>query len=133
MKSLRIDFQGDAPKLAFDRPAHGLENSIQNALVNIGTRFGDHNLHSKRGTRLLASGVRGLITSQQTAQHQANFAAIETTRFLEAVTEVELPDTDTISKISLIPKDLNVEGGRVTLQASFTSNAGEQIGIISTL
>jgi len=126
-KSIRIDFTGNAPKLDFNRPVEGFENTIQRALVNIGTHRNDLNLFENKGTDLLRRGVEGSLISIQAAQHQSNFAAIETLLFMREEAANTLDAGEGLSKIGLEPAS-PLENGRLNINAIFTSDTGEVVG-----
>ena len=132
MQGLRIDFTGSAPRISFDRPAKGFESTTQRALVNIGTHKDDINLFEDKGTDLLRRGAEGSIVSTQEARHQSNFAAIKTLRFVKQNSPITLDPTEELSRVGLLPVT-PIDSNRLQIQASFTSAAGEVVGITGNL
>jgi len=104
MIGVRINFQGSKAKLDFN---NGLDTSIdclaQNAVVNTVTKLGSDTVSSKKGTRLGERFFSGIVFNRQAAQHEANFAAVTSKRFVNG----QLP-TQSEEKLSIF--ELQVVG-----------------------
>ena len=82
MRSIPIEFGDAGARFNLDLPVLAdFDTTVQNALVNLGTRMGSDWIYSDRGTDLQAQGARGQMLDPQWATHSANFAALETVAF----------------------------------------------------
>lgn len=83
MKGVRINFQGSKASLDFK---NGLSTTVdclaQNAVVNTVTKKGSDSIVPKRGTNLGERFFSGVVFNQQSAQHEANFSAVASRRFV---------------------------------------------------
>jgi hypothetical protein len=78
-----VDFSGAGPIFDFTRQVSGLEAVTQSALINLGTDQASDPLFPSRGTTLKRHAARGLLLNPVDAKHEANFAALHTTVFLQ--------------------------------------------------
>lgn len=130
MKSLKINFNG-ADGTVFDlvEVVEGFNCTIQNALVNIGTRRGSDRLMSEKGTDLLKAGIQGVLVDLNAANHASNFAALATLSF---TTSVERPDSEeTLAALVLQPSFF--DGRLLQVDAQFTSSTGAVYGTLTVL
>lgn len=123
-----LDFTGETPTFGTGRIG-GFAAAVQNALVNLGTAQGSDPLYPERGTTLQQAAVEGRLIDLNSAQHNANFAAVDTLAFGRIHTEAS--DPGGVAAVQLEPADFN--GSRVLIDALFTANDGTTVGIKTTL
>ena len=124
MKGLKLTFT-DAGLIEFTAEAvEGLACVRQNAMVVIGTSKGSDAIYPDKGTDLLRSSVRGVAHDVQSAQHVANFAALDVSTF---VREHEYPSmaAHTIETLQLELREIAI--GYLKFQAVFRFTNGETI------
>jgi hypothetical protein len=107
----------------------GFEATVQNALVNLGTRQGTDPLYPERGTTLQKDASAGKLVELNSAQHASNFAASDTLFFLRDFDAVG--DPDAISELKLAPA--NSDQKSLLLEATFLSADGRVLGLAATL
>lgn len=83
MNGTRLTFEEGGPAFDFSGVATGLEATLQNALVNIGTQLGSDPVYPERGTDLVRDGARGRLMTSMWATHSVNFATMQTLSFLQ--------------------------------------------------
>ena len=102
MKSLRVAFDEGGARLVFDETVEGTRNTAQKCLINVGTINGSDSMFADRGTQLLAQAVRSELISENTAQHAANFAALDTLTFVRVNDPQDaLDDTSRVTELTL--------------------------------
>lgn len=126
--SLKIDFDEKGAVLLFNEQVTGTRNTAQKCLVNVGTLAGSSPMYSFRGTSLLLQAVHGELISVGTAQHAANFAALDTVLFVRNTDDPDrLSDTDRVTDMSLSVTGFS--GQLLHLEASITFADATVIGL----
>lgn len=129
MRSVRIDFTGEKPRLDFDYVVAGFLATVQNSLVNLGTELGSDRLYPSRGTNLLQDAVSGKMINQRTAEHSANFAALKTLTFIQ-----ETGDQESDNRLQSLQARANLRSGfRVEVGIRATSAGGQTIGELANI
>lgn len=132
MQGLKIIFT-DKDNISIDPNASvsDFDATIQNALVNIGTRNGTDRIYTDKGTTILTEATNGKIVGFNTANHVSQLAALDTLFFSR---EYETSDvlTTRLSAVSLEP--VTYDGNKLKLQVAFTDQANSRtVGITTNL
>lgn len=128
MKGVGLIFGETGP--VFDTQAvEGFAATVQNALVNLGTRQGSDPVFPERGTGLQADAAGGRLVDLMSAQHSANYAASDTVFFTRDFQEKT--DPDALAGVKLEPADF--DGQHLFLDARFEAADGRTIGVVATL
>lgn len=121
MRGLRLTFSQEGPISLNGDAVTDLECIQQNALVNIGTSKGSDAIFPDKGTDLFKAAVGGVIYDIQSAQHAANFAALDTVTFLRDH-EYASQSQSTLETLQLNLRVIEV--GRLQFQASMVFSNG---------
>lgn len=117
MKGLKLAFDGKGGLVLTDQVVEDEACLRQNAAVNLAQIRGSDRCFPDKGTRLLLAGVQGIIFDTQSAQHEANFAALDTLTFMQVHEYTEevakLPTTVTVQLTGIAL-------GKLTYRMSFT-------------
>jgi hypothetical protein len=129
MIGLSISFGDDGPKFNFGECVRDFDATVQNALVNVGTRRGSDPLFTDRGTDLVLDAARGRMINLTWANQVSNFAALKTLAFMQSV--------DTESSSSKLQdfklQSVALNDQRVDLLVQAVSNSGEVRGSVVTI
>jgi len=120
MKGLKINLNSGNTYIEVDSSVSGLDSTIQNALVNIGTINGSDYIYTDKGTKLLKTGLEGKIVGFSEANHESNMAAIDTL-FFSRSQDIGATSTERIGQIKLTPVDY--KDNKLSVNASFTDIA----------
>jgi hypothetical protein len=82
MNGLKLVLDGKGGIELTDEVISGIDCVRQNGIVNLLTVKGSDKFFPSKGTTLLVSQVNGTIYDPTSAQHQSNFAALDTVTFL---------------------------------------------------
>jgi hypothetical protein len=105
--------------------------TIQNALVNIGTRNGTDRIYPDKGTTILTEATSGKIVGFNAANHVSQLAALDTLFFSR---EYETSETLTVRLGSVAMEPVTYDGSKLKLQVAFTDQANSRtVGTITNL
>jgi hypothetical protein len=93
-KGVEVDFTGTKPKLSLAKTSASTD--VQNILVNIATAKDPNGVFPLRGTDLLKKYAETGFVSIGSAQHKANFAAMDTKTFFNSTRGNNLKSLDSI-------------------------------------
>ena len=122
---MAIEFDEDGASLRPDGLVEGFAATAQAIMVNVGTMAGSDPLYPGRGTDLLRDGVEGRLVDTNTAQHRANFAALDTRTFFQELGY--LAGEPSLRSLAMGPAAL--DAGILRLDLRMVSSTGEEIGI----
>lgn len=125
MRGIGLIFTSNGAYFQFDRRVEGFGATVQNALVNLGTRSRSDPCYPERGTRLGEAGARGEMISPALAQQAADFAALHTTAFSRA------SGGDPLQRLTL--KVVSLQDSRLTMRIAAEGANGETIGNLVSL
>lgn len=117
MEGLKINFVDGDIFIDTENKVTGFSATVQNALVNIGTRQGTDKIYSTKGTEILKSAAEGKIVGFNVANHEAQLAAIDTL-FFSREYETSRDPTVKMGKVFLDP--LTYDGVKLRINAAFT-------------
>lgn len=124
MKGLKLQLSDTGVVELVPEVVEGVECIKQNALVNLLTAVGSDRVYPDRGTRLFAAGTQGIIHDVRSAQHEANFAALDTLTF-SRLHEYASQLNDTIENLQLELRE--IRPGYLRFQAVFTLTSGDNL------
>lgn len=131
MEGLKINFIKDDISISTDSKVSGFDATIQNALVNIGTRAGTDRIYPGKGTSILDRAVEGKIVGFNAANHESQLAALDTLFFSR---EYETSDVNEIKLGSVAMAPLSYDGNKLRIEASFTDLANSRtVGTVTNL
>lgn len=126
MRGIGLIFTADGARFQFDRPLNGFVATVQNALVNLGTKRGSDPWFPLRGTKLQQDGAQGRMINPAWAQQSADFASLHTTAFVRAS-----GGSPALQRLSLTVMQLAEQ--RVTFRVAAESETGETVRSMATL
>jgi hypothetical protein len=118
MEGLKVNFLNGDIYVEPEAKVVDFDATVQNALVNIGTRQGTDRIYPSKGTNILKRAVEGKIVGLNVANHEAQLAAINTLFFSrEYETSTNLP-----VKLGKVFMDtLSYDGTKLRLNSAFTN------------
>lgn len=128
MTGLKLDFTPEGINILTSEMVEGVWANIQGALVNVGTGRGSDKTFVDRGTQLFELAVRNGIPSPNEAQHQANFAAVDTLFFQRE--QERQTDADSPEALRLTPASLGAQ--RLELDLFYQTTDGRTFGLTET-
>ena len=132
MKGIRIDFQGNKARLDYKHP---LEQTIdclaQNAVVNTVTSLGSDKVAPKKGTNLKSDFYNGSAYDRARASHTANFAAIESRKFVNR--QLPSQQEEKLASFSLVIQGLSEDKRGWEFDAVVQSSLGTESTVTWTL
>lgn len=128
MKGLKLEFTQSGINILTSEMVEGVWANIQGALVNVGTSRGSDKTFVDRGTRLFELAVRNGIPSPNEAQHQSNFAAVDTLFFQRE--QESQTDADSPGVLRLTPAGLGAQ--RLELDLFYQTTDGREFGLTET-
>lgn len=129
MKSVKLSFEEKGVQFDFSAPVEDFANEVQTAMVNIATSKGSDPINPDKGTDLLKEAVAGRLINIRSAEHFANFAALDTLFLFRQFEDTN--DQNRLAKVTLKPVEF--AAGKLTLDAQFTSASNEVIGVLSNI
>jgi hypothetical protein len=118
MEGIKINFFNGEIYIEPTEKVSGFDATIQNALVNIGTRVGTDRTYPTKGTAILKSAVEGKIVGLNVANHETQAAAIDTLFFSR---EYET-STDLSIRLGQVFMDtLSYDGIKLSINSAFTN------------
>jgi hypothetical protein len=118
MEGIKVNFLNGEIYIEPGEKVTGFDATIQNALVNIGTRRGTDRTYSEKGTNILKRAVEGKIVGLNVANHETQLAAIDTLFFSR---EYET-STDLSIRLGNVYMDtLSYDNGRLKINSAFTN------------
>jgi hypothetical protein len=118
MEGIKINFLNGEIYIETTEKVDGFDATIQNALVNIGTRAGTDRIYPTKGTTILKSAVEGKIVGLNVANHETQAAAIDTLFFSR---EYET-STDLSIRLGQVFMDtLSYDGTKLRINSAFTN------------
>ena len=129
MRGIRIIFGDTGPTFDLEQFTLNFASTVQNALVNVGTRVGSDPIFAERGTGILDAAVKGALISSVWATHYANFAALETLSFSRTTDD----DYNLFKLQKFTLESTGLVDQHVALNASAISTDGQMIGTNVTL
>lgn len=124
MKDIAVRFNG-VPDTVFDfgRMVEGKAAEEQRYIINMATGAGTDRIYPDRGTDLLADTSGSVVFDENGAAHIGNFAALDTTLFMEQVsTEERMASNDAIYVTSVTPVSYSNEKRILHLAVKFVFN-----------
>jgi hypothetical protein len=118
MEGLKINFLNGDIHIEPTEKVTGFDATIQNALVNIGTRNGTDRIYPTKGTTILKSAVEGKIVGLNVANHEAQSAAIDTLFFSR---EYETSTDLSIRLGKVFMSTLSYDGRKLRINSAFTN------------
>lgn len=129
MKGLKLDFSDEGIRLVPFKVVSGKSSISQNALLNIAQTAGSDKAYPDKGTRMLMVAARNGLPTPNRAQHEANFAAVDTLFFSRASDPEDTPDSLAMCRLALSAFELQ----RITLDAQFVFIDGVVEGEITPI
>lgn len=129
MIGIGIKFQDSGGVFDYQTPVVEFAATVQNAMVNLGTRQGSDPIYPDRGTRLWEDAVRGRMVNLAWANHSANFAALHTLAFIQNTEAAS--NANRLSDLRLLATE--VKDQRLVLQVGARSAWGEQVGAVAVV
>lgn len=120
MVGLKLNFAPGEVTIDTNSKVTDFDATIQNALVNIATRSGTDKIYPSKGTELLKRALEGRIVGLNSANHEAQVAAVSTL-FFSREYETDLNVNVRLGRVNLSP--ITYENGLLKLAASFTDQA----------
>jgi hypothetical protein len=118
MEGIKVNFLNGEIYIDPSDKITGFDATIQNALVNIGTRQSTDRIYPSKGTTILKNAVEGKIVGLNVSNHEAQLAAIETLFFSR---EYET-STDLSIKLGKVFMDtLSYDGNKLRINSAFTN------------
>lgn len=136
MRSLRIQFNGRrGAEIDFGASVSDFAATAQNCMVCLGTQLGSDLIFPSKGTTLLRKALTGGLMNQRSAEHEANFAGLDILHFVRANDGRVLNDGyERLEEVRVKAEMVNsMPARRASIAASFVSNRGVTIGIISSV
>ena len=131
MEGLKINFIKDNISIATESKISDFDATVQNALVNIGTRAGTDRIYTDKGTSILDRAVEGKIVGFNAANHESQLASIDTLFFSR---EYETSDSDAIKLGNVVMAPLTYDGNKLTIEAAFTNLSNSlTVGTVTNL
>lgn len=118
MEGLKINFENGNIHIDTDTKVTGFDATIQNGLVNIGTRNGTDRIYPNKGTIILKSAVEGKIVGLNVANHEAQIAALDTLFFSR---EYETTDDPSVKLGKVFLDTLSYDGTKLRINAAFVN------------
>ncbi len=132
MRGVRINFQGSKAKLDFN---NGLDTPVdclaQNAVVNTVTKLGSDKVSIKKGTQLGERFFSGIVFNRQAAQHEANFAAVTSKRFVNG--QLPTQSGERLSAFELQVVGVSEDGRGWEFDAKVKSSRGSKSTVTWTI
>ena len=125
MRDLKVTFGSDGPLLDLNSSVSGLDEAAQVIAISLGTSVGSDLFAPSRGNRLFLTFARNGLVSPQSAQHQANFAAVGTKVFYNS-----LPTDNPLSGIILTVAVDSPERLRLSTNLVFSSQEAATLNIV---
>lgn len=105
-RGIKINFTENGPTILTGEAVEDNDAMLQNIGINVATSKGTDRIFAERGTDLLSSMLKYGYVSDTYAQHQANFAAIDTKVFFRATRPSSVPEISSITmKTSRAPNN----------------------------
>jgi hypothetical protein len=121
MEGIKVNFLNGEIYIEPDEKVTAFDATIQNALVNIGTRQGTDRIYPSKGTSILKSAVEGKIVGFNVANHESQLAALDTLFFSR---EYET-STDLSIRLGKVFMDtLSYEDNKLKINAAFSNFPG---------
>ena len=129
MKGLRVNFSEEGASIDFNDSVNDFYSTVQNAVVNVGTKKETDKIFTTKGTTFFEKAVAGGVNTILEASHSSNFAADETLRFYQKT------DNNTDVKLSvfrLTPTSF-VQGEKLEVNVYAESSDGHIVQTSTTL
>jgi hypothetical protein len=118
MEGIKVNFLNGEIYIEPNEKITGFDATVQNALVNIGTRRGTDKIYPGKGTNILKSAVEGKIVGLNVANHESQIAALNTLFFSrEYETSADL--NIRLGKVFMDP--LSYDGAKLRINSAFTN------------
>jgi hypothetical protein len=131
MEGISINFLNGNIFIDTDKKVEGFNATVQNALVNIGTRRGTDRIYPEKGTEILQNAVQGKIVGLNVANHEAQLAAIDTLFFSR---EHETTTDDNVKLGQVFMDTITYEGTKLKIESGFTNfSQTSSVGTITLL
>ena len=118
MEGIKVNFLNGEIYIEPNEKVIGFDTTLQNALVNIGTRQGTDRIYADKGTVILKSAVEGKIVGLNVANHEAQIAAIDTLFFSR---EYETSTDLNIRLGNVFMDPLSYDGAKLRINSAFTN------------
>lgn len=118
MEGIKVNFLNGEIYMDPNEKVIGFDATVQNALVNIGTRQGTDRTYSGKGTNVLKSAAEGKIVGMNVANHESQLAAIDTL-FFSREFETSSDLTIRLGKVFMDP--LSYDGAKLRINSAFTN------------
>lgn len=112
-----------------DRETIDFSATVQNAIVNLGTRLGSDPIYPERGTNLFNDALGGRMVNEAWANHSANFAALRTLAFIQNTGD----PTSQHAMAELRLAATSVKNQTVTFRVAARSVSGEIRGDVAVI
>jgi hypothetical protein len=120
MEGLKINFLPGVAGIDTQQRVSGFDTTIQNALVNIGTRTGTDSIYPTKGTTLLKRALEGKIVGLNSANHESQLAGLNTLYFSREY-ETSTDGVIRLGRVDMTP--LIYENGSLRINVTFTNQA----------
>jgi hypothetical protein len=118
MEGIKLNFLNGEIYIEPSEKVSGFDATVQNALVNIGTRNGTDKIYPDKGTTILKSAVEGKIVGLNVANQESQLAAVDTLFFSrEYETSADL--NVRLGKVFMDP--LSYDGAKLRINSAFTN------------
>jgi hypothetical protein len=118
MEGIKINFFNGEIYIEPTEKVSGFDATVQNALVNIGTRVGTDRTYPTKGTSILKSAVEGKIVGLNVANHETQAASIDTLFFSR---EYETSADLSIRLGQVFMDTLSYDGTKLRINSAFTN------------
>jgi hypothetical protein len=118
MEGIKVNFLNGEIYIEPNERITEFDATVQNALVNIGTRQGTDRTYPGKGTNVLKSAVEGKIVGLNVANHESQIAAVDTlffSREFETSTDLNIR----LGKVFMDP--LSYDGAKLRINSAFTN------------
>jgi hypothetical protein len=125
MKDLKLNFLEDGVELDLNSSVSGLAASSQVVATSLATSTGSDLFFPERGNDLFVTFARNGLVSKQTAQHEANFAAVGSKVFYNNVSSGEELSRVLLSVSVATPSRLRISASLV-----FSTTAAVNLNLV---
>jgi hypothetical protein len=129
MRGLRVNFSEEGASIDFNDSVNNFYSTVQNAVVNVGTKKETDKIFISKGTTFFEKAVAGGVNTLLEASHSSNFAADETLRFYQKTDN----NTDVKLAVFRLTPTSFVQGEKLEVSVYAESSDGHIIQTLTTL
>lgn len=129
MRGLRVNFSEEGASIDFNDSVNNFYSTVQNAVVNVGTKKETDKIFISKGTTFFEKAVAGGVNTLLEASHSSNFAADETLRFYQKTDN----NTDVKLAVFRLTPTSFVQGEKLEVSVYAESSDGHIVQTLTTL